>query len=232
MKTIGLIGGLSWESTAEYYRLLNRLAKEKRGGFSQAKCILYSVDLAEILELQEKNDWGQIGSILSDAAKSLEKAGSDFLLLCTNTMHRVADDIQKAVAIPLLHIADETGKCLLANDMKKVGFLGTTFTMEQDFYLGRLRDKFGLELLTPEKDDRQRVSRIIYEELCTGTISDESKGFYREVINKLVERGAQGIVLGCTEITLLIKQQDSPVPIFDTTFIHAKAASDRALQEE
>lgn len=229
MKTIGLIGGLSWESTAEYYRLLNRFAKEKKGGFSQAKCIVFSVDLAEILELQDKGDWGRIGLILANAAKSLEVAGSDMILLCTNTMHKVAEDIQSAITVPFLHIADETGKCLVDNHIKQVGFLGTVFTMEQEFYIGRLREKFGLEVLLPEETDRQKISNIIYNELCMGTISNESKKYYREVMNKLVERGARGIILGCTEITLLVNQQDSPVTVFDTTFIHAKAAFEAAM---
>lgn len=231
MKKIGLIGGLSWESTAEYYRLLNRFAKEKNGGFAQAECILYSVDLAEILKLQDQGEWGKIGMMLADAAKSLEAAGSDMIILCTNTMHKVAEDIQRAINIPFLHIADETGKCLLSNGIKKVGFLGTVFTMEQDFYLGRLREKFGLEVVIPDQDDRQKISHIIYSELCVGTITEESRNYYKEVMKKLVEKGAQGIVLGCTEITLLVKPQDAPVPVFDTTFIHAKAALEAAMKE-
>lgn len=228
MKTIGLIGGLSWESTAEYYRLLNRFAKEKRGGFSQAKCIVFSVDLAEILELQNQGDWERIGVVLSSAAKSLEAAGGDMVILCTNTMHKVAEDIQRAITVPFLHIADETGKCLADRCIKRVGFLGTAFTMEQEFYIGRLREKFGLEVFTPELADRQKVSHIIYNELCVGTINSESRNYFKEVMGKLVERGAQGIILGCTEITLLVKQEDSSVPVFDTTYIHAKAAFEAA----
>lgn len=224
MKTIGLIGGLSWESSAEYYRLLNQLVKAQKGGLSQAKCILYSVDFAEILELQKAGDWQGIARELSAAAHSLEKAGCDFLVLCTNTMHQVADDIQQSVQIPLLHIADQTAERIVSAGIRKIALLGTAFTMEQDFYKGRLRSAHGLEVIVPSEEDRKRVSEIIYEELCVGIIREDSRGFYRSVIDKLIAEGAEGVILGCTEITLLIKQADSPVPVFDTTYIHAEAA--------
>lgn len=228
MKTIGLLGGMSWESTAEYYRLLNEFTRERLGGLHSARCVLYSVDFAEIEQLQAQGRWDEAGRVLAAAARSLEAAGADLVLLCTNTMHKVADQVQAAVSIPLLHLADATADAVRAQGLQRVGLLGTAFTMEQDFYRGRLAAG-GLEVSVPDAGGRSLVHRVIYEELCLGVVREESRTAYREVIAGLVAAGAQGIILGCTEIELLVSAEDSPVPVFPTARIHAAAAVDAAL---
>ncbi|WP_152221329.1 aspartate/glutamate racemase family protein [Pseudomonas sp. SCB32] len=229
MKTIGLIGGMSWESTIPYYRQINQTIKERLGGLHSAKIVLYSVDFHEIERLQHAGDWDAAGLLLAGAARSLHAAGADFLVLCTNTMHKVAPAIEAAVDIPLLHIADPTAEAIRAAGLTTVGLLGTRFTMEQAFYKDRLQERFDLQVLTPSEDERQVVHRIIYEELCLGQIRDESREAYRRIIASLVERGAQAVILGCTEISLLVGPQDASVPLFDTTTIHARQAAERAL---
>jgi aspartate racemase len=224
MKTIGLIGGMSWESTLEYYRLINEGVKARLGGYHSAKCLLYSVDFAEIEALQRAGDWPRMAGVLSDVAQRLERGGADFLLLCTNTMHKVADEMQAGVNIPLLHIADAPGEAIRAVGMQRVGLLGTRFTMEQDFYVGRLQQKYGLDVLVPDVVEREFIHRVIFDELVLGKIETSSQARYREIIAKLVAHGAQGIILGCTEIGLLVKDGDSAVPLFDTTRLHAEMA--------
>ncbi|MGW6820215.1 aspartate/glutamate racemase family protein [Streptomyces sp. NPDC055005] len=228
MKTIGLLGGMSWESTAEYYRLLNEFTRDRLGGLHSARCVLYSVDFAEIERLQAQGCWDEAGEVLADAARSLEAAGADLVLLCTNTMHKVADQVQAAVSVPLLHLADATAEAVRARGMRRVGLLGTAFTMEQDFYRGRLAAG-GLEVSVPDADERALVHRVIYDELCVGVVREESRTAYREVIAGLVAGGAEGIVLGCTEIELLVGAEDSQVPVFPTARIHAAAAVEAAL---
>ena len=223
MKMIGLIGGMSWESSAQYYRLINEGVRAARGPSSSAKCLLWSFDFAEIALLQRLGDWDRQEKLLIDAAQRLELAGAAVLLICTNTLHKVAQGVQAAVQIPLLHIADPAGQAVAAAGLRKVGLLGTAFTMEQDFFKDRLR-QFGLEILVPEPDDRALIHRIIYEELIAGQIHEASRAAYREVIARLVEAGAEGVILGCTEIMLLIGPQDSAVPLFDTVQLHAEAA--------
>lgn len=228
MKTIGLIGGMSWESSAEYYRLLNELVRERLGGLHSAPCILHSLDFAEIEELQVAGDWERAGEILADAARGLQAAGADLLLICTNTMHKVAGQVEAAVSVPLLHLADATADAVRAEGLTRVGLLGTAFTMEQAFYRDRLAGH-GLNVLTPDADGRALVHRVIYEELCCGVVREESRSAYQDVIGKLVAAGAEGVVLGCTEIELLIGAKDSPVPVFPTTRLHAEAAVNAAL---
>ncbi|MFB7664286.1 aspartate/glutamate racemase family protein [Kitasatospora sp. NPDC056138] len=228
MKTIGLLGGMSWESTAEYYRLLNELTREQLGGLHSARCVLYSVDFAEIERLQVEGRWEEAGEVLASAAEALAAAGADLLLICTNTMHKVADQVAAAVGIPLLHLADTTGAAVRAAGVRRVGLLGTAFTMEQDFYRGRLADH-GLDVLVPSPDSRATVHRVIYEELCQGVIRAESRLAYQAVIDELVAAGAEGVILGCTEIELLIAPEHSPVPVFATTRLHAEAAVAAAL---
>ena len=229
MRTIGLIGGMSWESSAEYYRILNQGVRDRLGPTASARCILWSFDFSEIEELQHKGDWAGLSDRMIDAAQRLESAGADALLLCTNTMHRMAPAVQDAVKVPLLHIADPTAERIKAAGLRKVGLLGTAFTMEQDFYKGRLAGKHALDVVIPEEADRAAVHRIIYEELVTGRILPASREVYRGVIARLVERGAQAIILGCTEIMLLVGPDYSAVPVFDTTALHAAAAVDFAL---
>ncbi|MBB4862763.1 aspartate racemase [Pseudomonas nitritireducens] len=229
MKTIGLIGGMSWESTIPYYRQINERIKEKLGGLHSAKIALYSVDFHEIERLQHAGDWDAAGRLLAAAALALKAAGADFLVLCTNTMHKVAPAIEVAVDIPLLHIADPTAEAIQAAGVSTVGLLGTRFTMEQAFYKDRLVEKYGLKVLTPDEADRQVVHRIIYEELCLGRIRDESRQEYRRIIAALVEQGAEAVILGCTEISLLVGPADASVPLFDTTALHALHAADAAL---
>jgi len=229
MKTIGLIGGMSWESTASYYRLLNQGVKQQLGGLHSAKIILNSLDFDEIEKLQMSDDWEELSVILSNAATSLERAGVDFILICTNTMHKVANAIQTAVTIPLLHIADATGQALKAQRIKKVGLLGTRFTMEQAFYKDYIENKYGIEVVIPNDSDRDKVHQIIYQELCKGVINPSSIDTYLSIIEVLAKEGAQGIILGCTEIGLLVKQQDTKVKLFDTTVIHAESAINKAL---
>ncbi|ARB84373.1 MULTISPECIES: aspartate/glutamate racemase family protein [Yersinia] len=229
MKILGLIGGMSWESTIPYYRMINQQVKEQLGGLHSAKIILYSVDFHEIEQLQAKGDWETAAQLLSDAAVSLKNAGADVIVVCTNTMHKVADDIEAASGLPLLHIADATAAQIKLQGINKIGLLGTRYTMEQDFYRGRLTEKHGLEVITPDSIDRESVNRIIYEELCLGVISETSRQEYRRIMGKLEQQGVQGIIFGCTEITLLVNAQDASVPVFDTTAIHACAAAEYAL---
>ncbi|EJL23513.1 aspartate racemase [Caulobacter sp. AP07] len=227
--TIGLIGGMSWESSAQYYRLINEGVRDRVGGVASARTLMWSFDFARIEALQHAGDWNALAALMAEAAKALERGGADFLVLCTNTMHRCAPAIEDAVAVPLLHIADPTAEAIRAAGLSRVGLLGTAFTMEQDFYRGRLERRFGLEVLIPGPEDRAAAHGIIYRELVTGQVLDASRDVYRAVIQRLVARGAQGVILGCTEIMLLIGQEDSPVPIFDTTTLHATAAVERAL---
>jgi len=229
MKTIGLVGGMSWESTQEYYRIINQRVKEKAGGFHSAKIVLYSVDFEEVESRQHQGRWEELTALMIDAAQRVERAGADVLLICTNTMHLMADSVQESIRIPLLHIVDVTAEAVKARGFRKVGLLGTRFTMEKDFYKGRLQKKHGLEVLVPEEKDRELVHAILYDELCLGKISDTSKQVFQKIIAKLKDGGAQGIILGCTEIPLLVKQEDYKIPLFDTTTIHAEAAVDFAL---
>ena len=231
MKTIGLIGGMSWESSREYYRILNEATHERLGGLHSSKCILYSVDFDEIEHLQHRGNWDELTSIGVGAAKSLERAGAELLVIGTNTMHRMADEVQAEIQIPVLHIADATAEAVKKNSLQTVGLLGTKFTMEQDFYKGRLSTKHGLNVLVPDEADRDIVHRVIYGELCLGKIVQSSRAEFVRIINILIDRGAQGIVLGCTEIPLLISQSDVGVPVFDTTTIHARFAVQAALKD-
>jgi amino-acid racemase len=229
MKTIGLIGGMSWESSTEYYRLINTLVKERLGGFHSAQCVMISVDFAEIETLQRENRWAESAQVLSAAAQSLERVGVNVVLLCTNTMHKVADDIQASIHVPFLHIADATAEQIKAQGLTTIGLLGTRFTMEEDFYAGRLTQRFDLRVLIPEADERAMIHRVIYDELVLGEIRAESKAEYLATIEHLIDRGAQGIILGCTEIGLLVQAADCRVPVFDTTRLHAQAAVAWAL---
>lgn len=229
MKTIGLIGGMSWESTVPYYRLINEGVKQRLGGLHSAKLVLYSVDFHEIERLQHAGRWDEAGAQLAAAGRAVQAAGADFLVLCTNTMHKVAAAIEAAASIPLLHIADPTAQAIRQAGIQTVGLLGTRFTMEEDFYRGRLTEQHGLKVLIPDADDRAVVHRVIYEELCLGITREASRAAYRAIIARLVAQGAQGIVLGCTEIGLLVSAEDSPVPLFDTTALHAASAVDFAL---
>jgi len=231
MKTLGLLGGMSWESTVPYYRIINETVRERLGGLHSARLILYSVDFHAIERLQQAGAWDEAGRMLADAARSLEAAGAQGLALCTNTMHKVAPAIEAAVTIPLLHIADPTAAAVKAAGLHAVGLLGTRFTMEQDFYRGRLTDRHGLTVIIPDPADRAIVHRVIYEELCQGDLRAESRAQYREILQRLVETGAEGIILGCTEIALLVGPDDAPVPLFDTTALHARAAAAWALGE-
>jgi aspartate racemase len=230
MKTIGLIGGLSWESSKEYYRIINETVNESLGGLHSAKCILYSFDFAEIREIQKTKSQNELNKVLIDAAKRLEAAGAEFVLICANTMHKFVPEIQPEIHVPILHIADVTAEKILGKGLKKVGLLGTKMTMEEDFYKGRIGERFGIDVLVPDKDERDFIERAIFDELCVGKINPISKKRFKEIIGKLVENGAEGIILGCTEIPLLIKQEDVNVPVFDTTEIHAKAAVELALK--
>lgn len=229
MKTIGMIGGMSWESTAIYYQRINELVKQTLGGLHSAKIILYSLDFQEIETLQKNERWNDAGQCMVKAAKSLHAAGADFLIICTNTMHKLVPAIESAVNIPVLHIADPTAEAIKKTGIQRIGLLGTRFTMEQDFYRGRLESKHGLEVIIPEATDRELVHNIIYNELCLGLIRDSARQAYREVIRRLIDRGAQGVILGCTEISMLIAPSDSPIPLFDTTSLHAQSAVEFAL---
>ncbi len=229
MKTIGLIGGMSWESSLEYYRILNETTKTKLGGLHSAKCILYSLDFAEIETLQHQGRWQQAAQLMIAAGQSLERAGADFLIICTNTMHKLADELQENIRIPLLHIADATAQKIRAAGLSKIGLLGTRYTMEYDFYKGRLIDKYGLNVITPNRAEREAVHRVIYEELCLGIVRQDSREQYVRIMDRLVQSGAEGIILGCTEIELLIHDGDGRVPLFPTTKIHAIAAVEYAL---
>jgi aspartate racemase len=230
MKTIGLIGGMSWESTAAYYCLINEFVKAKLGGLHSAKCVLWSVDFAEVEELQRQGRWPEAAQLLADAAQSLEKAGANLVLICTNTMHKLADAIQARISIPLLHIADATAETVKRAGIRRVGLLGTRFTMEEDFYRGRLAERHGLEVKIPSPEDRETVHRVIYDELCLGLIRPESKVRLASIMRRLVQMGVQGIILGCTELGQLIGAEDCQVPVFDTTRAHALAAVELALK--
>ena len=230
MKTIGLLGGMSWESTQGYYRAINEGVKEALGGLHSAKLVLNSVDFAEIEACQQSGDWRKAGEILAQAAQGVEAAGADCLLICTNTMHKVAEDIDDAISIPLIHIADATGESLKQAGVKRVGLLGTAFTMEQDFYKGRLSERHDLEVLVPKAEDRALVHRVIFQELCVGITTNASKAEYLRIIEALKEQGAEAVILGCTEIGMLVTQADTNTPLFDTTEIHANAAVTFALK--
>ncbi len=229
MKTIGLLGGMSWESTVPYYRLINQRIGRRLGALHSAEIVLYSVDFEPIEQLQHAGAWHETAEILLRAARSVERAGTDLLLICTNTMHKVYEEVAGGVGIPVLHIADATAEAVTAAGQKTVGLLGTRFTMEQAFYRGRLEERHGLQVLVPPAEDREIVHRVIYDELCRGKIRDNSRREYLRIIAGLIERGAEGVILGCTEIGLLVGQDDATVPVFDTTEIHALAAADRAL---
>ncbi|NPU83512.1 MAG: aspartate/glutamate racemase family protein [Syntrophaceae bacterium] len=229
MKTIGLIGGMSWESTIPYYRIINETVRERLGGLHSAKVFLYSVDFHEIERLQHEGNWDGAGEVLAGAACSLQNAGADFIALCTNTMHKVAERIQDATDVPFLHIADPTAEEVKRSGFCTVGLLGTRFTMEQDFYKGRLLDRHGIEVIIPHEEDRELVHRVIFEELCLGQVLEGSHLEFRRIIGDLADRGAQGVILGCTEIQMLVSQRDSDVRIFDTTAIHARGAAEWAL---
>lgn len=229
MKTIGLIGGMSWESSIEYYRIINEVTQSKLGGLHSAKSVMYSVDFAEIETLQHQHRWQEASALMISAAQSLERAGADFIVLCTNTMHKLADDIQANIRIPLLHIADATAAKIQASSMGKIGLLGTRFTMEQDFYRGRLVEQHGLDVLTPSPEEQEIIHRVIYGELCLGVIKSGSRQQFVDIMNRLVDLGAEGIILGCTEIELLVQAGDIPVRLFPTTRIHAEAAVALAL---
>jgi aspartate racemase len=231
VKTIGLIGGMSWESSVEYYRIVNEIAKAKLGGLHSAKSIMVSVDFAEIETLQHQGRWQEAAQVLIGAAESLENGGADFIVLCTNTMHKVADDVQAHTRIPILHIADATAQRIKESGINKIGLLGTRFTMEEDFYKGRLIQKYGLDVMIPNAQEREIVHRVIYDELVIGEIRQDSKERYLDIIERLVQGGAEGVILGCTEIGLLIHDGDCRVPLFDTTRIHAIAAVEYALAE-
>ena len=231
MKTIGLIGGMSWESTAEYYRIINESVRERLGGSHSAKIAMYSVEFEEVRELHRTGKWDEATDFMIDAAQRVERAGADFALICTNTMHKMADDVAANISIPLLHIADATAGKITASKLKKIGLLGSIFTMEEDFYKGRLRGKCDLEVIVPDKVDRKIIDTIIFEELCMGKTKDSSRERLKLIIGKLVDDNAEGIILGCTELPLLIKQTDVTIPLFDTTTIHAEAAVDLALEE-
>ena len=229
MKTIGLIGGMSWESSLEYYRILNECVRDRLGGWHSARCIMLSVDFAAIEAMQEAGAWDEMGRQLADEAQALERAGAGCVVLCTNTMHKVAPAIQEAVTIPLLHIADACAQKVRAGGLERVGLLGTRFTMEQDFYTARLHEKFGLQVLLPDPQERIEIHRVIFDELVLGKILPESRLRYQQIIARLADQGAQGVILGCTEIGLLVNPSDSSIPLFDTTRLHAEAALEWAL---
>ncbi|PGA96325.1 aspartate/glutamate racemase family protein [Bacillus wiedmannii] len=229
MKTIGLIGGMSWESTSEYYRIINEEIKERLGGLHSAKCMINSVDFEEIERFQSNGNWNGAGEVLGNAAYSLQRGGADFIIICTNTMHKVVEKIKENIHIPVLHIADATAKEIKRKGIQKVGLLGTKYTMEQDFYKLRIEENH-IKVMVPSEKDRDKINEVIYIELCLGKITSQSREYYKRVIEDLVKEGAQGIILGCTEIGLLIKQEDVSIPIFDTTHIHAIEAVNFALQ--
>ena len=229
MKTMGLIGGMSWESSLEYYRIVNETVKEKLGGLHSCKCLMYSVDFGVIEALQHQNKWDELTKLMIEAAQNLKHGGADFIVICTNTMHKMAPEIETATGLNVLHIADVTGAAISKDQIQKVGLLGTRFTMEGDFYKKRLKDNYDIEVIIPEDADRQIIHDIIYNELCLGIIKDDSRQKYIDIINKLCANGAEGIILGCTEIPLLIKQSDVLIPVYDTTKIHAESAVDFAL---
>lgn len=224
MKCIGLLGGMSWESTLDYYRLLNQGVRQHLGGLHSARILLHSVDFAEVEQLQVKGDWGQAGELLADAAKGLQAAGADAMLICSNLMHKVAPTVESRLEIPLLHIADATGKAIRAKELKKVGLLGARYTMEEDFYRQRLKENFGIDVIIPDEHDRSLVHQVIFDELCCGKFTDSARSNYLQIIDKLAQEGAQGVILGCTEIPLLIKPGQVSLPLFNTSDLHVKAA--------
>ena len=224
LKIIGLIGGMSWESTVTYYKIINETVKEKLGGLHSAKCILYSIDFQEIEECQANGNWEKSGEILGEAANNLEKAGADFIVICTNTMHKVINQIKEKISIPILHIAEMTAEKILEKGLKNIALLGTKYTMEQDFYKSKLIEK-EINVIIPDKNDIEIINKVIYDELCLGTINSNSKKKFLEIVDKLRSKGAEGIILGCTEIGLLIKNEDTDVPLFDTAVIHAEEAA-------
>jgi aspartate racemase len=229
MKTIGLIGGMSWESSLLYYQMMNERVKEKLGGHHSAKSLLYSVDFQEIKTLQFEDRWEELTKIMIEIAKKLETSGADCLVICTNTMHKMAKEVEESIKIPLLHIADATANEIVKNGIKKVALLGTAFTMEHDFYKGRLIEQFDLDVIVPNEAERKLIHNIIYEELCLGIVKEESKQVYLNIIDHLIENGAEAVILGCTEITMLISQENCRIPVFDTTRIHAESAVDFAF---
>ena len=229
MKTIGIIGGMSWESSAQYYALINRAVRDRLGAPHSAKILMHSLDFGEVERLQHAGDWDALGDMMDASARALDAGGADCIVLATNTMHKLAERIERASSLPLIHIADPTAAAIRAAGLSRVGLLGTAFTMEQAFYRGRLEREHGMDVLIPESRDRAEVHRVIYEELVAGKVCDASKAAYREVIARLVDQGAQGIILGCTEIMLLVGEKDSAVPLFDTTTLHATASADFAL---
>ena len=230
LKTIGLIGGMSWESTVTYYKIINETVKEKLGGLHSAKCILYSVDFQEIEECQANGNWEKSGEILGEAANNLEKAGADFIVICTNTMHKVVNQIKEKISIPILHIAEMTAEKILEKGLKNIALLGTKYTMEQDFYKSKLIEK-GINVIIPDKNDIEIINKVIYDELCLGIINSNSKKKFLEIVDKLRNKGAEGIILGCTEIGLLIKNEDTDVPLFDTAIIHAEQAAIYSIKD-
>jgi aspartate racemase len=229
MKTVGLLGGMSWESTAGYYKAINEGVRNKLGGLHSAQIVMFSVDFAPIEKLQHQGDWAGAAHILSDAAKKIEAAGADFLLICTNTMHKVAPQIEQVIKIPILHIADATAELLLKNGIKTVGLLGTAFTMEEEFYKDRLKEKYGLEVIVPNTTDRKKVHTVIYDELCNGKIESNSKIEFLRIISELSQNGAEAVILGCTEIGMLVNQIDTTVILYDTTQIHANSAVEKII---
>ncbi len=230
MKTLGLIGGMSWESTVPYYQIINEAVKDRLGGLHSARLILYSVEFAEIEEMQSAGQWDTAAEVLGDAARKLESCGADYIVICTNTMHKVAPQIQRMISVPVIHIADATAEVLKQDGIRRIALLGTKYTMTQDFYKQRLIDQ-GFEVLIPAEEDIEPVNRIIFDELCVGEIKDESRKEYQRIIQDLKDRGAEGVILGCTEIGMLIKPEDSVLPVYDTTLIHAQAAAEAALAE-
>jgi aspartate racemase len=230
MKTIALLGGMSWESSAEYYRIINEIVRDKLGGLHSAQSVMVSVDFGPVEENMSTGRWDAVLEALIEGARHVEAGGADFLLIATNTMHKMYDEVQASVGIPIIHIADAAAAKITELGLTRVGLLGTAFTMEEDFYTGRLQEKFGLEVLVPDAAERAEVNRVVFEELVVGKVLSESKQFYLKVIEGFVSRGAQGVILGCTEIPMLVKQEDASVPLFDTTYMHAEAAVERALE--
>ena len=230
MKTIGLIGGMSWESSSEYYRIINETVRERLGGLHSAECIMYSADFEEIENLQHQGKWEELTKLMLNFAQKLEGAGADFIIICTNTMHKMAEEVESNTNIPLLHIADATAEKIIEKGLGKLGLLGTNFTMEEDFFKKRLEEKYNIEVVIPSQNDRRIIDSVIYNELCLGIIKQSSKEKYKEVINRLISDGADGVILGCTEIPLLVSQGDIEMPVFDTTTIHAKSAVEFALE--
>ena len=230
MKTVGLIGGMTWESSLEYYRIINEMVGKRLGGLHSAKCLMCSLDLHDVLELQEQGKWEELAPIIKDAAVTLEKGGADLILICTNTIHKFYDEIQKSVNVPVLHIADAVGEVIESKGLKKVGLLGTRFTMQEDFYKVRLKEKFDIDSVIPDEGDRQTIHRIVFDELAYSNIVESSKNKLKIIINDLISKGAEGIILGCTELPMIIKQKDAGIPVFDTLKIHAEAAVEEALR--